>query len=169
MAGYPDVRWGSENSKLRKPFIAFSTTKPGSWLIKTMTPLDRRLLIRTKGKYTALGPIGAPTMLLTTIGAKSGLARTSPLLYSRDGDSIIVVGSNFGQSHHPAWTSNLIAHPDDVVVTIGGVEVPSRAELLTGDEAEAGYARMVDATRTYTEYRSRTDRAIRVFRLTPKD
>ena len=136
MAGYPDKRWGSENSKLRKPFIAFSTTKLGSWFIKMMTPLDRRLLIRTKGRYTALGPIGAPTMLLNTIGAKSGLARTSPLLYSRDGDSIIVVGSNFGQERHPAWTSNLIAHPDDVVVTIGGVDVPSRAELLAGDEAE---------------------------------
>lgn len=108
-------------------------------------------------------------MLLTTTGAKSGLARMSPLLYARDGDSLIVVGSNFGQDRHPAWTGNLIAHPDTVIVTIGGADVPARAELLTGDEAEAGYQRMAEATRTYTEYRSRTDRAIRVFRLTAKD
>jgi deazaflavin-dependent oxidoreductase (nitroreductase family) len=168
MAGYPDVRWGSESSWLRGPFVAFSTTKPGSWFIKTMTPLDRRLLVRSKGRYTALGPIGAPTMLLTTTGAKSGLARTSPLLYSRDGEAIIVVGSNFGQDKHPAWTTNLIAHPQDVLVTIGGQDVPSCAELLSGEEAEAGYALMAATTRTYTEYRSRTDREIRVFRLTPK-
>jgi deazaflavin-dependent oxidoreductase (nitroreductase family) len=169
MAGYPDVRWGSENSRLREPMVAFSTTKVGSWLIKTMTPLDRRILTRTKGRFTALGPIGAPTMLLTTKGAKSGLERTSPLLYSRDGDSIIVVGSNFGQDKHPAWTGNLIAHPDDVVVTIGGKHIPSHAALLDGEEAERGYQLMAAATRTYTEYRSRTDRAIRVFRLTAKD
>jgi deazaflavin-dependent oxidoreductase (nitroreductase family) len=169
MAGFPDVRWGSEDSRLREPMVAFSTTKVGSWLIKTMTPLDRRILIRSKGKYTALGPIGAPTMLLTTVGAKSGLSRTSPLLYSRDGESIIVVGSNFGQDRHPAWTGNLIAHPDDVVVTVGGAEVPAHATLLTGDEAEAGYQLMAQATRTYSEYRSRTDREIRVFRLTAKD
>jgi deazaflavin-dependent oxidoreductase (nitroreductase family) len=149
--------------------IAFSKTKPGSWVIKTMTPLDRRILIRSRGRYTALGPIGAPTMLLTTTGAKSGLQRTSPLLYSRDGESIIVVGSNFGQQQHPAWTANLIAHPNDATVTIGGVDVGCTAELLTGEEAEAGYQLMAAATPTYTEYRSRTDRSIRVFRLTAKD
>jgi len=169
MAGFPDVRWGSDSSRLRGPMIAFSKTKPGSWLIKTMTPLDRKILIRTKGKYTALGPIGAPTMLLTTTGAKSGLARTSPLLYARDGESIIVVGSNFGQAKHPAWTANLIAHPEAAIVSIGGEDVPVYAALLTGDEAEAGYQLMAAATSTYTEYRSRTDRTIRVFRLTAKD
>jgi deazaflavin-dependent oxidoreductase (nitroreductase family) len=169
MAAFPDVRWGSEKSWLRKPLIAFSETKPGSWFIKSITPLDRKVLIRTKGRKTILGPIGAPTMLLTTIGAKSGLARTSPLLFARDGDdSIIVVGSNFGQQRHPAWSGNLIAHPDDVTVTTGGVDIPVRAELLTGADADAAYRLMEAETRTYNEYKSRTDRTIRVFRLTAK-
>jgi deazaflavin-dependent oxidoreductase (nitroreductase family) len=164
VGGFPDARWGSENSRLREPLIRFSMTRPGSALIKRLTPLDRRLLEHTRGRYTILGPIGAPTMLLTTIGAKSGLKRTSPLLYARDGDSLIVAGSNFGQERHPAWTANLLANPE-AVVTIGGVDVPARATLLTGAEAEAAYRKMAEVVRTYTEYRNRTDRHIRVFRL----
>lgn len=164
MPGFPDVRWGSDSSRLREPLVRFSMTKAGSTLIKALTPLDRRLLERTRGRYTILGPIGAPTMLLTTIGAKSGLPRTTPLLYARDGESLIVVGSNFGQQKHPAWTANLKANPD-VVVTIGGKDVPARATLLEGEQAEAAYRRMAEVTRTYAEYRSRTDRQIRVFRL----
>lgn len=165
MTGFPDVRWGSERSRLRRPAVAFASSRPGSWLVRTLTPLDRRLLVRTRGRRTVLGPIGAPTLLLTSTGAKSGLPRTSPLLCARDGSSLIVVGSNFGQSRHPAWTANLLASPD-CVVTIGGVDVPARASLLDGAEAEAAYALMVEQARTYDVYRSRTDRAIRVFRLT---
>ena len=162
---FPDVRWGSESSPLRKPMVAFSCTRAGSWFIRTMTPLDRRLLQRSRGKYTVLGPLGAPILLLTTTGRKSGLPRTQPLLHAREGDALIVVGSNFGQEHHPAWTGNLLADPH-AVVTIGGVDVPAVATLLTGDEAERAYGLMKDVARSYEEYRSRTDREIRVFRLT---
>jgi deazaflavin-dependent oxidoreductase (nitroreductase family) len=162
---FPDVRWGKERDWLRGPVTAFSSSKPGSWLIRTLTPLDRRILLRSNGRRTLLGPIGAPTLLLTTTGRKSGLPRTTPLLYARDGDALVVVGSNFGQQHHPAWTGNLLAEPHATVV-MGGEEIPVTVELLTGDAAAAGYAAMEDVTRTYTEYRSRTDRDIRVFRLT---
>ena len=165
MTTFPDVRWGSETSVLRTPMVKFSSTRAGSWLIRTLTPVDRALLQRSAGRYTVLGPLGAPILLLTTIGAKSGLPRTTPLLYARDGDDLIVVGSNFGQDRHPAWTGNLLANPS-AAVTIGGQEVPARATLLTGDEAARGYALMVEVADTYREYRSRTDRDIRVFRLT---
>jgi len=161
---FPDVRWGSETSRLRRPMVAFACTRPGSWVIKKLTPVDRRLLIRSNGRLTVLGPLGAPTMLLTTTGAKSGLPRTTPLLYVRDGDDLIVVGSNFGQAHHPAWSGNLRADPH-AVVTIGGQAVPAVAEQLSGEEAEGAFQRMVELARNYGEYRSRTDREIRVFRL----
>jgi deazaflavin-dependent oxidoreductase (nitroreductase family) len=141
-----------------------SCTRPGSWLIRLLTPLDRRLLERSGGRYTVLGPLGAPVLLLTTTGARSGQQRTTPLLYAREGDSLVVVGSNFGQDRHPAWTGNLLADPR-AVVTIGGQEVPVTATLLAGAQAESAYARMVEVARTYAEYRSRTDRGIRVFRL----
>lgn len=162
---FPDVRWGSETSRLRGPLVAFSCSRPGSWLIRTLTPLDRRLLQRSRGRYTVLGPLGSPVLLLTTTGAKSGLPRTTPLICGRDGDDLIVVGSNFGQQHHPLWTTNLLAEPR-CVVTIGGQDTPAVARLLEGEEAEQAYRVMTELARTYAEYRSRTDRAIRVFRLT---
>lgn len=168
MGAFPDVRWGSENSRLRKPMSSFSKTAIGSWTVRRLTPLDRRILQRSRGRFTVLGPIGAPSLLLTTTGAKSGLARTSPLLYARESDdALIVVGSNFGQDHHPAWTGNLKANPD-AVVTIGGKDVPVRANLLEGEDADAAYARMVDVVDAYSAYRGRTDRSIRVFRLVPR-
>lgn len=165
MTQWPEVRWGSESSLLRGPMVAFSTTRAGSWLIRRMTPLDRRLLIRSRGRFTALGPIGAPLLLLTTTGARSGRPRTTPLLYSRDGDGLIVVGSNFGQERHPAWTGNLLAR-SRATVTMAGQDIPVAATRLEGAAAEAGYAAMEAVARTYSEYRARTDREIRVFRLT---
>jgi deazaflavin-dependent oxidoreductase (nitroreductase family) len=161
---FPDVRWGSENSRLRGPATAFASSKPGSWLIRSLTPLDRRVLIRSRGRYTVLGPIGAPTLLLTTTGAKSGLPRTSPLLYCRDDARLLVIGSNFGQAHHPAWTGNLRANPD-ATVTIGGVDVPVRAHPLAGDERQRGIDAFIELTRVYAAYLDRTDRDIRVFAL----
>lgn len=162
----PDYRWGSDDSVLARIGERFAATRPGSWTIRQLMPWDRKLLLRTRGRRTLLGPIGAPTLVLETIGRKSGQPRLSPLLFARDGDAVIVVGSNFGQERHPAWTGNLIARPEAKVVS-GGVEVPVLAELLTGAEAEAGWQKMVDVTAVYASYKKRTDRDIRVFRLTP--
>ncbi len=167
MSSFPDVRWGSEHSKLRRPVVWFGSTSVGSWVIRTLTPFDRFVIERSRGRYTALGPLGAPTMLLTTTGAVTGRARTTPLLFARDGEDILVVGSNFGQDHHPAWSKNLIVHPDAIVM-IGGTTVPVTAELLTGDEARAGFEKMIDVVPVYAEYRNRTDRDIRVFRLSAR-
>jgi deazaflavin-dependent oxidoreductase (nitroreductase family) len=164
MSTFPDLRWGSENSKLRRPMIWFASTHAGSWVVRTLTPLDRYVIERSHGRYTALGPLGAPTMLLTTTGAVSGQSRTTPLLFARDDDDILVAGSNFGQAHHPAWSKNLIVHPE-AIATVGGKAVPVTAELLTGDDARAGFEKMIEVVPVYAEYRNRTDRSIRVFRL----
>jgi deazaflavin-dependent oxidoreductase (nitroreductase family) len=161
---FPDVRWGSADSRLRKPATAFAASRAGSWVIRTLTPLDRRLLTRTRGRYTVLGPIGAPTLLLTTTGAKTGLPRTSPLLYCRDGARLLVIGSNFGQARHPAWTANLLANPT-ATVTIGGVDIPVRAELLAGADRQVGIDTFIELARVYAAYLERTDRDIRVFTL----
>jgi len=164
----PDARWGSPDTALSRLGARFASTKAGSWTIRTLMPLDRKLLIQSNGRKTVLGPIGAPVMLLETTGRKSGEPRVSPLLFSRDGDSIVVVGSNFGQEHHPAWTGNLIASPRAIAV-VGGTRIPVTAALLEGEEAEAAYQLMVGLASTYSAYRGRTDRQIRVFRLTPSE
>ncbi len=166
MAEIPDALWGRSDGVLARVATAFASTKVGSWTVRTLTPLDRKLMLRTEGRRTVLGPVGAPTLLLETIGRKSGLPRLNPLLFARDGGSVIVVGSNFGQEHHPAWTGNLIANPAATLL-VAGVRVPVVAEMLADDEAEAAYQKMVSVTKVYATYRGRTDRKIRVFRLTP--
>ena len=163
----PDTTWGRRDGLLGTAATKFASTRIGSATVRGLMPYDRRLLLRTMGRRTLLGPIGAPMLLLQTTGAKSGQQRTSPLLFARgEGEDVIVVGSNFGGERHPAWTGNLLAHPDATVIS-GGVTVPVRATLLGPDEAEAAYAEMVEVTPVYAEYKHRTDRAIRVFRLTP--
>lgn len=163
---FPEARWGNDDTLLARAGRAFAGTKAGSWTIRKLMPLDRRIMVKTEGRFTALGPIGAPTMLLETTGRTSGAQRLSPLLFARDGDSIIVVGSNFGQDHHPAWTGNLMANPD-AAVKLGGKTIPVKAQLLDGAEAEQAYAKMTAVAHVYSVYRGRTARAIRVFRLTP--
>jgi len=54
---------------------------------------------------------GLPVLLLTPTGARTGAKRTQPLLYLREGDDLVVIGSNWGQAHNPAWYYNLRANP----------------------------------------------------------
>ena len=162
---FAERRWGSTSSPLRRPMTALAKTGVGSWMVRRSAGIDRRLLHASSGRFTVLGPIGAPTLLLTTTGARSGLARTSPLLYAREGADLFVVGSNFGQERHPAWTSNLLANPACTVNT-AGTEVDAVATLLDGAERERIYRLFEsDVTDVYAVYRDRTDREIRVFRL----
>ena len=163
----PDARWGRSDGVLARVGTRFASTRVGSWTVRRLMPLDRRVLLRTDGRRTVLGPLGAPILLLETVGRRSGQPRLSPLLYADEGGSVVVVGSNFGQQHHPAWTGNLLAHPEATVLA-GGQRIPVTATLLEGAEAETAYQRMVEVTAVYAEYRRRTDRTIRVFRLSPR-
>ncbi len=168
MAEIPDEAWGNPDGLLARLATRFASTKAGSWTVRSLMPLDRKIMLRTEGRRTVLGPVGAPTMLLETIGRKSGQPRISPLLFARDGHAIVVVGSNFGQEHHPAWTGNLLANPSAVAI-VRGHRFAVRGELLAGAQAEAAYQLMVGVASTYASYKGRTDREIRVFRLTPVD
>src|SRR5215470_4439328 len=97
---FPEGHWGREDiSPLFKPVYAFASTALGSRVIKAMVPFDRRVLKATNGKYTLFGPTSLPELLLTTTGRKSGQPRLSALSYLRDGEALIVLGSNFGQQH----------------------------------------------------------------------
>jgi deazaflavin-dependent oxidoreductase (nitroreductase family) len=164
---FPDTRWGSDSSQLRRIIDSFAATPLGSKFIRALVPLDRRVLKATKGRYTALGPLGLQILVLTSIGRKSGQRRESPLVYTRDGDRLYLFGSNFGQSAHPAWSSNLLANPD-AWVTMGGREIPVRARQLYGEEYARANDRFMAYLKAYPAYRTRTDRDIRIFELTPR-
>src|SRR3712207_6091251 len=75
----------------------------------------------------------APMLLLDHVGAKSGKKRTTPLLYIRDGDDLVIVASKGGHPKHPGWYHNLRANPD-TVVQVGSERRPVRARVATAAE-----------------------------------
>lgn len=166
--GFPENRWGNPDSTLSRVAAKFAATKPGSWTIRKLTPLDRTVMERTGSRYTVLGPLGLSTLLLTTTGRKSGQPRVSPLLYLHDGDRIVLVGSNFGQEKHPAWTTNLLAEPR-AKVTLAGQTIDVVATLVQGPERDDYYRRFEAMLQVYTAYKGRTGREIRVFALERAD
>jgi deazaflavin-dependent oxidoreductase (nitroreductase family) len=138
-----------------------------AWVGRRVTPLDRWLRRRTKGRWSLSGDRTTPALLLTTTGRKSGLPREQPLLYATDGGSYVVVGSNWGQAGHPAWSANLLADPA-AVVDVDGTRVPVRASLCTGAERERMWALLAAVWPAYDSYDRRAGRELRVFRLTPE-
>jgi deazaflavin-dependent oxidoreductase (nitroreductase family) len=160
---FPDARWGSDHGLWAAVGRRFVGTTAGSALVRRLVPWDRTLLRRSNGRYTALGPFGVPLLLLTTTGARSGQPRTTPLVFLRRGPALLLAGSNFGQSHHPAWSTNLLAHPE-AQVNIGGERVAVRSRLLDGAERQAAWE-LFRAAGPYGVYETRTDRTIRVFAL----
>jgi deazaflavin-dependent oxidoreductase (nitroreductase family) len=134
---------------------------------RLLTPLDRRLHRLTRGRWSVVGRHELPSLLITTTGRKSGLPRTQPLLYATDGDGYVVVGSNWGQAHHPAWSANLLAEPH-ARVTLGDRELAVRATLTTGAERDRLWKLVQEIWPGYAGYAERAEgRQIRVFRLTP--
>jgi deazaflavin-dependent oxidoreductase (nitroreductase family) len=102
--------------------------------------------------------------VLTTTGARSGLQRTVPLAAWRDGQDFVVVGSNFGRERHPAWSTNLVAHPE-ARVAFRGEEFAVRAELLDDAERERVWPDLLAQWPLFDRYAETSGRDLRVFRL----
>lgn len=109
--------------------------KRGVYLGKRSTRIHVALYRRSSGRLGGHLPgwPAARILLLDHVGAKTGLARTSPLMYHRDGDTVAVVASKAGQSTHPAWFHNLRANPD-TTIQIGPEVRRVRARVATDDE-----------------------------------
>ncbi len=110
---------------------------------------------------------GGPVLLLTTTGRKSGREHTVPLLYLRDGESFVVVGSNGGTATHPAWWLNLKANPE-ATAEVGDRKLRVRAEEAIPGEKERFWPKLVSMYGGYEGYRRRTDREIPVVILLPQ-
>jgi deazaflavin-dependent oxidoreductase (nitroreductase family) len=129
--------------------------------------VDKVLIPRTNGRVSIAGL--DRTGLVTSTGAKSGQPRTHPLTLIEDSDGLLAIGSNYGRPKHPAWSANLLAHPA-CTIEYKGPPRQYRAELLTGDERAAAWAKAVDFYAGYDAYRiTAAPREIRVFRLRPVD
>jgi deazaflavin-dependent oxidoreductase (nitroreductase family) len=109
---------------------------------------------------------GMPVVLLTTIGAKSGKLRKTPLMrVEHDGD-YAVVASLGGAPKNPVWYYNIVANPH-VELQDGTVSGDYQAREVSGDEKAIWWQRAVAAYPDYADYQRKTDRAIPVFVLTP--
>jgi len=135
-------------------------TKERAWNVSLAAELRAN-----EGKVTR-GPLaGSDLLLLTTMGAKSGEPRISPLGYSRDGDRYVVVGSNSGRDWSPAWVANIMANPE-VSVEIGAASFKARATIESGAERRRLLDNHIAKIPIFARYETMTDRPLPVVTLT---
>lgn len=103
----------------------------------------------------------SPLLLLTTTGAKSGEQRTTPLVYSKDGDDVVVIASKGGAPTHPAWYLNLAKNPE-VTVELGTDTFTGRAIVTEGEERKRLFAQQAAEMPGFNEYQEKTTRQIPV-------
>ena len=133
-------------------------TEPNDWNRKIIEEFRAN-----KGKVG--GPFeGAPLLLLTTTGAKSGQQRTTPLVYMPDGDRKIIFASKAGAPTNPDWYHNLVAHPQ-VTVEVGTETLNVTAVVITGEERDRLYAKQAAINPGFAEYETKTTRKIPVIAL----
>lgn len=127
-----------------------------------MTMADVRA---NNGKVTQGPMAGAELLILTTTGAKSGLPRSRPLAFIRDGDAYVIVGSNGGQELPPSWLENIQKDPA-VTIEVGGQTLKATAEVTQGDERRRLFDAVIAVMPGFAEYEKNvTSREIPVVRI----
>ena len=106
----------------------------------------------------------SPLVILTTTGAQSGQLRTFPVVYTRDGERLVVVASKGGSDQNPAWYHNLVAHPT-VTVELPDETYQARAVVVEGDDRDRLYRAHADRMPQFDEYQAKTARRIPVVAL----
>ncbi len=147
--------------------VAFASSRPGSFFYVHVAPhIDRVLMPMTGGKLTTggFGRVG----MLTVTGAKTGKRRHTPLVFTRDGDNVVLVASRGGAPSHPAWYRNIAANPD-VRFSINGDDRAYTAHEADAEERERIWPRCVQRYPGYETYRQRAgERVIPVMILEPR-
>jgi deazaflavin-dependent oxidoreductase (nitroreductase family) len=145
---------------MNQPTDAPVTNSPVGWVAQH---IDR--YVRSGGKSGHRWS-GVKTLLLTTRGRKTGTLRRTALIYSQDGDRYIVVASNGGKPHHPAWYLNLLTNPE-VDVQVGTEQFTARARPATEQERPQLWHQMTSIWPEYERYSTRTARTIPVVIIEP--
>jgi F420H(2)-dependent quinone reductase len=142
-------------------------------LVDRSWPLLRHLtgahvaLYRRSGGRLGHRPPGLPQMLLLDhVGARSGVRRTSPLVYARAGEDYVLVASKGGYPRHPAWFHNLRAHPD-TTIQVGRRTIPVHARVASEEERERLWSRCLAVYRGFGGYQARAGRTIPLVILSP--
>ena len=110
---------------------------------------------------------GVPTLLLTTKGRKTGIARRTALIYGRDGDALIIVASKGGHPSNPLWYENLVNNPE-VEIQVGAEVAIARASTITDQLSyERNWKMMVGIWPGFDEYKAKTSRVIPLVAIRP--
>lgn len=146
-------------------------------MMSSLSPIFARILYRADGfmlrlnggRFTITSLIaGLPTIILTTIGAKSGLPRILPIACVPDGEKYALIASNFGQAHFPAWYHNLKTNTE-CMVRVGNRIRTFVAREIHGIEYERYWKMAVDIYAGYAAYKERAGRRIPVMLLEPRE
>ena len=151
---------------LRRVLAPVTRTRAFRRVAPRALPVAERVMKRLTGGRVIVSGILVPSLVLHTIGAKSGQPRETQLMYTPDGrGGAIVAGTSFARDRHPAWTANLAAHPDAEVV-VRGRRFRVHAERLPDGERDAAW-RLIEAQWPgYRQYERDSGRVVRLFRLT---
>jgi deazaflavin-dependent oxidoreductase (nitroreductase family) len=156
------------NPRIDRILTPIASSRPVSWFYVNVAPaIDRALLRLTGGRLTTGGRrrVG----FLRVKGSKTGLERVTPLVYTLDGEKIVLVASRGGDSRHPSWYRNLVANPE-VSFSIDGNERTYRARELEGPQRERAWQLAVRRYGGYAVYQRRAgERRIPVMLLEPRD
>ena len=113
--------------------------------------------------------LGINGLILTTIGARSGAERTSPVGWwpGPEGSWLVVAAAN-GAARNPAWYHNIAAHPGNVQIEVEGRRIGVTAKQLHGAERAEAWRQIAVATHRFAQYQDKTDRQLPVVRLVPR-
>jgi deazaflavin-dependent oxidoreductase (nitroreductase family) len=159
----------AEANTLHRSIRHLAATRPGSWFFARTLHHADRVVYRLSRRRTTLASLlsGLPVVMLTTTGARSGRETTVPLLGFVVGEAVVLVASNYGQAHHPAWYHNLRADPR-ARVAVRGQWREMVAEEVASPERERYLAVAAVAYPGYRRYVERAaPRRIAVFKLIP--
>jgi deazaflavin-dependent oxidoreductase (nitroreductase family) len=154
--------------------IWFSSTRLGQLIyVRVIPPIDSRLMLWSKGRLS-LSPKGDPQgagglSLLSTVGAKTGKLRHTPLGFAYDGSAIVLIASNAARSYHPAWYFNLKKNPKAKITIPGGGQGDYWAEEVpVGPERDRLWRVICNVNPGFERYPARTEgRIIPVFHCKP--
>lgn len=127
--------------------------------------INRRVIEQFRAGGEVEGMHREGLVLLTTVGAKTGQRRTTPMMFHRDGARLLVIASNVGASQHPDWYVNLVANPQ-VVVEVGDESYDARATAAEGGERARLWTMIKETYPFFADHEAKTDRTIPVVILT---
>ena len=156
----------ADTKKAPRPYTA-KEERYARPVIKVMSLLNTWIYRASGGRIGGKWMYGAPILLLTTTGRRSGEPRTAPLLYLEDGERVILVGSQGGMSKDPLWVKNADANPD-VEIEVGSRRRRMRARRGMAEEKTRYWPDLCRMYPDYDDYQARTTRDIPILILEPR-